>query len=212
MAVLDLTCESCGGKFPFTTRPAIDTGADPSLKEKVRSGEAFLGVCPHCGAKSYYDYSFLYKERETNTLLYYAANEEDFQEACRILTGRSANVPWASISSWRRRVVANRQVLGEKLVLLDAGLDDRVIEILKVLAYSSLHQKKPELTVERVQFEEQDGRYGFCFYGEKELLTAYGFDMTMYESVKNAFAARLASQGREEILVDSEWAVGVLKG
>ncbi len=211
MAVLDLTCESCGGKFSFTTRPAIDTGALPSMKEMVRSGEAFLGVCPHCGAKSYYDYSFLYKERETNTILYYAASEEDFQEACRLLTGYNAAVPWSSISSWRRRVVTSRPDFAEKLLLLDAGLDDRVVEILKALAYSSLRQKKPELAVERVQFEERDGRYGLCFYGEKELLTAYGFDMAMYDSVKNAFASRLASQGREEILVDNEWALRVLK-
>ncbi len=212
MAVLDLTCESCGGKFSFTTRPAIDTGTEPSMKEMVRSGEAFLGVCPHCGAKSYYDYSFLYKERETNTILYYAASEEDFQEACRLLTGYHAAVPWSSISSWRRRVVTSRGDFAEKLRLLDAGLDDRVVEILKVLAYSSLRQKKPELAVERVQFEERDGTYGFCFYGEGKLYTALGFDKAMYEGVKNRYASQLTAHEREDVLVDRDWALKLLMG
>ncbi len=212
MAVLDLTCESCGGKFPFTTRPAIDTGVLPSMKEMVRSGEAFLGVCPHCGAKSYYDYSFLYKERETNTILYYAASEENLQEACRLLTGYHAAVPWSSISSWRRRVVTSRGDFAEKLRLLDAGLDDRVMEILKALAYSSLRQKKPELAVERVQFEERNGTYGLCIYSEGKLYMALGFDRAMYEQVKNRYASLMAAHEREDVLVDRDWALKLLMG
>ena len=39
------------------------------------------------------------------------------------------SVPWAGIADWSRRVVANRQVLLEKLLLLDLHLDDRVIAV-----------------------------------------------------------------------------------
>lgn len=133
MAILTLTCPACQKLFSFTTHPAFDTGKDPSIAEKVRTGEAFVGACPHCGHTEHYSYSFLCKERESHALLYYADNEDDFRKACAIMTGRDPSVPWAGIADWSRRVVANRQVLLEKLLLLDLHLDDRVIEIMKVL-------------------------------------------------------------------------------
>ena len=34
------------------------------------------------------------------------------------MTGRDPSVPWAGIADWSRRVVANRQVLLEKLLLM----------------------------------------------------------------------------------------------
>ena len=148
MAILTLTCPACQKLFSFTTHPAFDTGEDASIAEKVRTGEVFVGACPHCGHAEHYSYSFLYKERESHALLYYADNEEDFRKACAIMTGRDPSVPWAGIADWSRRVVANRQVLLEKLLLLDLHLDDRVIEIMKVLAHSFLQKQKPGLLVE----------------------------------------------------------------
>ena len=47
MAILTLTCPACQKLFSFTTHPAFDTGEDASIAEKVRTGEAFVGACPH---------------------------------------------------------------------------------------------------------------------------------------------------------------------
>ena len=104
MAILTLTCPACQKLFSFTTHPAFDTGEDASIAEKVRTGEAFVGACPHCGHAEHYSYSFLYKERESHALLYYADNEEDFRKACAIMTGRDSSVPWAGIAD-RKSVV-----------------------------------------------------------------------------------------------------------
>ena len=212
MAVLHITCEQCGKAFSFTTLPAIDTGNDPSWHEKVRSGEAFAGVCPHCGDKKFYDYSFLYKERETHTLVYYAAGEEDFQEACRTMTGQNPAVPWENISSWRRRIVANRDILAEKLLILDAGLDDRFVEMEKVLAYSFLQKKNPALLVDAVRFDgnKQEG-YHIAFLLKGEITGAYAFDMSLYKKLKATFAVKLKKTERTDILIDSRWAAEMLK-
>ncbi len=213
MAVLEMTCDRCGGSLSFTTRPTIDTGEDSAWKDKVRNGSAFAAACPHCGDTKYYDYSFLYKERESQTLLYYAANEADFQEACRIMTGRSREVPWASISTWRRRVVANRAVLSEKLLILDAGLDDRFVEMEKVLAYSFFKKQNPSSAVDAVRFDRaDDGHSRLCFFCGEEIVTAYGFDQDMYQKLENTFSAALKKTEREDIIVDSQWAVKVMNG
>ena len=193
MAILTLTCPACQKLFSFTTHPAFDTGEDASIAEKVRTGEAFVGACPHCGHAEHYSYSFLYKERESHALLYYADNEEDFRKACAIMTGRDPSVPWAGIGDWSRRVVANRQVLLEKLLLLDLHLDDRVIEIMKLLAHSFLQKQKPGLLVDAIWFERgADGRGGYCLYQDGKIVCAYAFDAAMYEQVKQQFSPAFA--------------------
>lgn len=212
MAILTLTCPACQKLFSFTTHPAFDTGEDASIAEKVRTGEAFVGACPHCGHAEHYSYSFLYKERESHALLYYADNEEDFRKACAIMTGRDPSVPWAGIADWSRRVVANRQVLLEKLLLLDLHLDDRVIEIMKVLAHSFLQKQKPGLLVDAIWFERgADGRTGYCLYQDGKIVCAYAFDAAMYEQVKQQLSPAFAKTEREDILIDASWAAKLLK-
>ena len=212
MATLSLTCPKCHGTFSFTTYPAFDTGDNILWKEKVRTGEAFLGKCPHCGYETHYDYSFLYKERDTHFLMYYAANKEEYQKAYAMMTGQDPMVNWDAISSWTRRVVTSREDVLEKLMILDDGLDDRIIEILKALAFVSLHQQKPELAIDTVLFDKgQDGNHYFRFSEKGKVLAAYAFDRPMYERVKRNLGDALGKISENQVVINSQWAVGVLK-
>ena len=212
MAILSITCPQCHGTFTFTTYPAIDTKDDGMWAEKVRTGEAFLGKCPHCGWETHYDYSFLYKEREKNFLMYYAANEEDYKSGYAMMTGHDSMVDWEKISSWTRRVVTSREDVLEKLMILDDGLDDRIIEILKALAFVSLHQHKPELSVDTVLFDRgSDGNHYFRFSEKGKVVAAYAFERPMYERVKRNLGENLRHLTGGEVVINSQWAVKALQ-
>ena len=211
MAILSITCPQCHGTFTFTTYPAIDTKDDGMWAEKVRTGEAFLGKCPHCGWETHYDYSFLYKEREKNFLMYYAANEADYKSGYAMMTGHDPMVDWEKISSWTRRVVTSREDVLEKLMILDDGLDDRIIEILKALAFVSLHQHKPELSVDTVLFDRgSDGNHYFRFSEKGKVVAAYAFERPMYERVKRNLGENLRHLTGGEVVINSQWAVKAL--
>ena len=45
----------------------------------------------------------------------------------------------------KKRLVTSREALREKLMILDGGFDDRVIELMKGLAFMSLRRHSPEL-------------------------------------------------------------------
>ena len=211
MAILSITCPQCHGTFTFTTYPAIDTKDDGMWAEKVRTGEAFLGKCPHCGWETHYDYSFLYKEREKNFLMYYAANEADYKSGYAMMTGHDPMVDWEKISSWTRRVVTSREDVLEKLMILDDGLDDRIIEILKALAFVSLHQHKPELSVDTVLFDRgSDGNHYFRFSEKGNVVAAYAFERPMYERVKRNLGENLRHLTGGEVVINSQWAVKAL--
>ena len=212
MAILSITCPQCHGTFTFTTYPAIDTKDDGMWAEKVRTGEAFLGKCPHCGWETHYDYSFLYKEREKNFLMYYAANEADYKSGYAMMTGHDPMVDWEKISSWTRRVVTSREDVLEKLMILDDGLDDRIIEILKALAFVSLHQHKPELSVDTVLFDRgSDGNHYFRFSEKGNVVAAYAFERPMYERVKRNLGENLRHLTGGEVVINSQWAVKALQ-
>lgn len=212
MAILSITCPQCHGTFTFTTYPAIDTKDDGMWAEKVRTGEAFLGKCPHCGWETHYDYSFLYKEREKNFLMYYAANEADYKSGYAMMTGHDPMVDWEKISSWTRRVVTSREDVLEKLMILDDGLDDRIIEILKALAFVSLHQHKPELSVDTVLFDRgSDGNHYFRFSEKGKVVAAYAFERPMYERVKRNLGENLRHLTGGEVVINSQWAVKALR-
>ena len=212
MANLSITCPQCRKNFNFTTYPAIDTKDDVMWAEKVRTGEAFLGKCPHCGWETHYDYSFLYKEREKNFLMYYAANEEAYKSGYAMMTGHDPMVDWDKISSWTRRVVTSREDVLEKLMILDDGLDDRIIEILKALAFVSLHQHQPELSVDTVLFDRgSDGNHYFRFSEKEKVVAAYAFERPMYERVKRNLGENLRHLTGDEVVINSQWAVKALQ-
>lgn len=212
MANLSIQCPQCHGTFAFTTYPAIDTKDDVMWAEKVRTGDAFLGKCPHCGWETHYDYSFLYKEREKNFLMYYAANEEDYKKGYAMMTGHDPMVDWDKISAWTRRVVTSRADVLEKLMILDDGLDDRIIEILKALAFVSLHQHKPELSVDTVLFDRgSDGNHYFRFSEKGNVVAAYAFERPMYERVKRNLGDNLNHLTGGEVVINSQWAVKALQ-
>ena len=43
------TCPQCGKPFSFVRHDVIDTGKEPAMKEKVRSGEPFTFPVPPAG-------------------------------------------------------------------------------------------------------------------------------------------------------------------
>ncbi len=204
-------CLQCGKTFSFHRHDKIDTGKDPSMKEKVRNGEAFAVTCPSCGWHTHMDYSFLYREEESHTLIYYANTKEIYESAYRYMTGRTGP-GWESIRGWIRRVVTSREDLLEKLLILDGGLDDRIIEIMKGLAFVSMKQHQPDAGADTVLFDEgSDGNHYFRFSKEGRVEAAYAFELPMYEKIKNGLAPLLPKLSGEEVVINSQWAAGAMK-
>ena len=206
------TCPQCGKTFPVLSYEVIDTGKDPSMKEKVRTGEAFAASCPFCGWHTRFDYSFLYWEEDTKTLIYYANSKELYEAAYRRMTGRTGGADWESIKSWKRRVVTSRNDLLEKLLILDGGLDDRIIEIMKGLAFVSLKQNRPDVEVDTVLFDQgNDGNHYFRFSKKEKVEAAYVFERSLYEKIRRGLSPFLDKLSEGEVVINSQWAAGAVK-
>ena len=166
MSLLETVCPHCGKSMVFSPIDYINTEERPEMIQKVRDGEAFVSICGHCGKKSRMDYSFLYYQPSALFLVYYAADQEDYEKAWKMLTGqdRGRRLDEEKLRGVKKRLVTSREALREKLMILDSGFDDRVIELMKGLAFMSLRRHSPELHPERVLFDMgADGNHYFRF-------------------------------------------------
>lgn len=206
------TCPQCGKRFSFIRYDIIDTGKQPEMKEKVRNGEAFYASCPSCGWHTHFDYSFLYREEDTHTLIYYANSREFYEAAYYRMIGRNGGSDFETIRTWNRRVVTSRRDLLEKLLILDCRLDDRIIEIMKGLAFISLKQKHPDIEVDTVLFDRGgDGSCYFRFSRGETVEAAYAFDKTLYRRIDEVLGPRIREIAEGDVVINSQWAARVMK-
>ena len=182
--------------------------------QKVRDGEAFASICGHCGKKSHMDYSFLYYQPSALFLVYYAANQEDYEKAWKMLTGqdREHRLDEEKLRGVKKRLVKSREALREKFMILDSGFDDRVIELMKGLAFMSLQRHSPELYPERVLFDMGAGGNHYFHFEEKgKVIAAYAFEAPMYREIETGVKDMLETLSRNQPVINAEWGAKALR-
>lgn len=159
----DVRC-GCGHAFEAALARAVDAGSSPDVRAAILDGTFHRVGCPSCGQSFTVEKSFVYMDLKRSTVisvrprperhLFHAATQE-LDEARGML---SDALPTARC---RSRVVFGLQELREKLVAQDSGLDDRLVETLKlyILREHPFLLHKPRLRLVFQQFRE--GRYGF---------------------------------------------------
>ncbi len=208
MEEIKLTCPKCKEEFDFPKYDIVESSKEEKLGMDLRSNELFHATCPHCGFETYYDYSFLYKDKSKNYLLYYAANEEDYRKAFDMMTGNNPLMDKKLLEGWTKRLVTYRYDIQEKLMILDDGLDDRVIEIMKALAYTKLSQNEPEAKPDTVLFDKgNDGNHYFRFQKGNQVIAAYAFEKPLYNKMKEWLDPRLDDLQGNQVVINSQWAV-----
>ncbi len=162
-----ITCPACSESSKFLIWESVNTVIDPELKEKVRSREIFQFVCPKCGTKTMVNYDCLYHQMEDKVMIYLVPGDMADAELMmkgyiRDEVGNIIENPYEkemNMDGYRKRVVGTMNDFMEKLYILDAGYDDRIIELMKVFMISQLQEQK-EFSYEEFLFaRNKDGSY-----------------------------------------------------
>ena len=96
------------------------------------------------------------------------------------------------IPGYRKRIVTNQNALREKAIIFENELDDRVVELIKLLYLLDVQDKFPEVNIVEGYFLVLEGKYIIEFIGEKFLKAEIPLDL--YKSIENNFAERLAAE------------------
>lgn len=204
-----ITCPRCKKESDFGIWSSINTALNPELKEKVRDCSLFLFECPECGEKTSINYGFLYHQMEDNIMIHYANSEENAKQMVEMYNNRDDKmIRLMRDEGYIIRVVLSREELLEKIAILNAGLDDRIIELLKLMYEAQV-----------VENYEVDGVY-FVVNGDEKIIefTHRGrvfataeVDDEVLSGVESDFADKLPKINEDNAVIDSEWAVEFLK-
>ena len=117
-------CAKCNGSSPFDVHKVINTGEDPSLKGRVLDGSLFIWQCPECGAKNLASYPTLYHDPQKKLMIVLASDTED----PRI---EALGDDLSQKQGYVFRKVKSTGALVETVNIIEAGLDDAVVRMMK---------------------------------------------------------------------------------
>ena len=137
--ITEITCPKCHCKGEFEVWDSINADLHPDLRDKLFSNDLFLYTCPICGAHIEICYGTLYHDMTHKFMLFFDYEKsEDFDYS-------PLQMPEGlGMEGYTFRVVFGLSHLKEKIVILEQGLDDLVIEHMK---YMTSHVIMPEIAV-----------------------------------------------------------------
>lgn len=186
-------CQNCGKEREFTLWTEIDGIENPELKESIFKNELFTFACPHCGDEGFVSYPFLYREGDAFRIFF--TNDNKVRKD-------------ALESEVTTRIVTSRNRLCEKIALFNAGLDDRIIELLKVLYSHQLQEQNPNAVFDSVYyFTGQNGEYSFNFMNGDRPLARINFTKETYDNIAAVYANLLSENKNEDYMINLNWAM-----
>ncbi|WP_295070256.1 CpXC domain-containing protein [Ruminococcus sp.] len=205
-----IKCPKCSHESEMLVWETMDTKTDPQIKDMIRSGEVFAWRCPHCDNKSLIFYPTLYHQvKEKYLLCYIPGNPTSAVEYMKTINENNES-GYDFNDNYTKRVVSDINQLREKLMILDEGLDDRILEIMKVFAIAELQKNFPDLSVMEIYFnKEEDGSHSFAVKFDNNEWGRTDVDKKSYDQVAESFKIPLAVN--DEYLIDTEWALSVIE-
>ena len=189
---------------------SLNTTLDPAGKSKVLSGELFQFKCPTCGSVSNVVYPMLYHQMEDQIMIHLVLSDEDVAEATesfdKIADGTM--MPGADMESdYTFRLVGNQNQLREKVYIFDQGLDDRVIEMIKLCLKSTMMVNQPDIKIAEMLLEIKDGApENFAVRLEDGSWGTLPYHQEIYEKIKQDMFDP-ADDGKRTYFVDQQWAI-----
>jgi len=193
-----VTCPKCGETIAFTLWHSINTDM-PEVIPDIISGKLFEVECKKCGYKTHVNYPLLFNDMIHQVMIYNAVPENS-KEAEDALNSMKTLYPG------RTRIVLDQSTLREKASIFNAGLDDRVTEILKLIVIAQLQEQLAGKKLMGVYFIPSD-EPSF----EVALEEGSGYvpvSKEMYRSIEEQFREQLSTD--DEYYINQDWALTFL--
>lgn len=206
MAMEIINCPGCEEEIRMNFHEFVDAQTEPELKEAIINGQFFLAECPNCGQTTLAEYPVMYTDSEKKLNVYMAPGyEPDLLNQLNSLDIEDVELDEATSF----RLVENGGELLEKILIAEAGRDDRVLELYKAIACENLKEDFPQLRPEEMlYFKDDQGEEMFIVFDVEnpfgEQLTIE-VDPEMYEQLeKDCIEALWTEPGKYEV-VNAAW-------
>lgn len=129
--IKEIDCPHCKERSEIEMWDSINASLNTGLKDKVKDGSIFDWTCPHCGKTSRVMYPFLYIDMLHTFLVWFGA-----PDACD-----PALYQTMTLDGYEFRNARTFNELIEKINLLENGIDDHALEVLKFSIVQALYKQ-----------------------------------------------------------------------
>lgn len=141
-----IVCPHCQAETDHKVLDHINIDRNPALREKVQNLSCFRVKCPNCGETVLVVHPCLYHDMSNQFMVWLWPEEEEAPRA-----------EFDPLAGYTLRIVDSLNAFREKINILERGLDDRAIEIMKLMLFAQLNH---DLDVVELLFHEWDDRTG----------------------------------------------------
>lgn len=135
-------CSHCQEEITCQALDHINIDQNPSMRAKVQDLSCFRIVCPNCGETILVVQPCLYHDMSDRFMVWLCPEESDIP-----------NTRFDPIPGYTLRLVDSLNAFREKINILERGLDDRAVELMKLLLFVQLNR---DLDVVELLFHELD--------------------------------------------------------
>jgi hypothetical protein len=203
---LSFKCPKCQAKSKVQVYTSVDVTLEPKLRQQVIDKKLNHVGCSKCDFATNHASSLLYQDHQ-NDFMVQLASDAQFKEseADKAL----GDVEDESLEQLQTRRVRSYEELIEKIYLLEAGLDDRVVEVLK----QQLQDQEPDLKVAPIAFAAKKGEELEFFTRTEKGLGRFQVPVAAYASLREALLGLGLSAKQESpwLVVDAAYAEAVMK-
>ena len=142
----EIACPVCGAAGDFIVRESLNNVLNPDEAQQLIDGSLFTYCCPHCGSKTDVVYPCLYHDMKEHAMVQ-LVGKGSLDDAIRMLDKLQADGMLARMTAeanYRHRLVTSQNDLREKAMLFRDGLDDRAMEVLKLLVLKQLAETETD--------------------------------------------------------------------
>lgn len=210
---ITVRCPKCKKEFETVCWDSLNTELNPEEKIKLLDGTFFDQKCGHCGIVARMFHPVLYHDMSNKAMIWFFTDEKSTDEAYKTIEFAEKELKeYGKGNKYTYRIVFDPNDLREKVLIVDNGLDDRVIEVLKLIFALMIMKQYPKERIEIVYFDVDDnGDYIFKLYSESENVITTNLDKAFYDAIANEYADVIKKTSVKKYVIDQNWAVKILK-
>jgi len=206
-----IACPACHHQQAFTAWQSINVTLDPALKERLLDRRLVTFHCVKCGHRAGVNQGLLYHDMDRHVMIMLGRRSPEKLKSPETLVQHSND-------EYSLRLVSSLNGLIEKILILDADLDDRAIEIFKFVVMANIEESQrgndPQLFFRAVRTDvESHEQIEFVLVNEAGTASVSVSLEHAYQQVVNELCKYLptvVSECGKWLRVDREYAMNYL--
>ena len=207
---IQIACPRCKRRINVTVWDIVDTNMAPDLPNVVISGDLFRHKCPECDTQISLEMPLLYNDVNNRARIWVLDRRQDVNAELAKLDPAILGSP---VPADRTRRVSSNRELAEKVCMLEAARDDRVVEVVKYLELQNFRMKYPTERVAGVRYAYRNGSELLVYFNDEGGEHETAFNPAVYDEWAGYLQAIVRTMSMEDYsVVDQKFAEDMLFG